>query len=661
MSHGVPFWQDMKDHMKQWGRDFEGRGALEHLGPEYTDAFLNFQFACNSAAYDPQTPLVCITDKFYYGGPDGNLAPTVYVDTKDNSVDVVFPGTNKPTGSTYLAFGAPEYDNGLVIYDYLVRKRIENVCPGQSDNVWPLFYQNYDSPDGKKAIDDYFAKNPEPPGGKCYETLKQNMTEYSQRRYMRLNAPDWETQPVANPNFWSWGAWWEHPQLDDYPEEALLSKTLADTVYDGHYWGNPFWSHTDREEALRLAVGVDSVTGQNFQDVWAQKYVNYGLIQGGKSAEDYFSPEDGAGKSNPVTDPKYSGNLPYLVPYLNKGTEPWHDLTTGKEAHGYNNPCNNRGFIETYLPVFAGVVGGAFCGFLIPGKSAKVTAAVTGGTFCYEYLKGIYGVAALERLVGASDIDTKATAADILSIGGPITLFLAGFELQLYPEQYLTKNAEVAGVAIAGAAGYLLLAPALRPLLNYGGDVVTIVTAPLTALELGFTWAFNGCFAHILGSDDNTCFCEDANDKELLIRAFDEVMGTTGAQSQLRKQCFAAAMTTGTWGSDPHDIEPCDGNGHTATIIPCMTAGTWLYSDESNLTLDKARKMKREIAHCADPNNRSMLPPTDQDQACVKQYGEYFRWDDSSKSCKDFRAPLGQQDPGYKWPTDPSNDSCTIL
>lgn len=660
-------WAEMRDKpdAAYWPKfDSTGMGALAHVGPEYRKAFYDFQVACNTGPYDPNSPLAC----WHWCDGQGWNQDKIFINPQTDDVIVRKYGEKDPpapyvegghlgvqnNGGYDTMLSSPmQYDGAMIQFDFATRWRIEQVCPGRSDEVWPYFYQSYHSPDGKKAIDDYFAQKPEAAGGKCKAALMQNDSAYSQSHYMRLNAPNWSTYWHTKPdnefNFNGDVDW----------NNVFLTKTVAETNYNGHFWGNPMWNKQERDYALRLAVGDEAATGENFQDIWAQKFVNAGLVEAGKSAEDYFDPVAQAGKVSSITDPKYSGNLPYLVPYLNENAEPWHQTTNSTTAYGYNNPCNNQGFIETYLPLAAGALAAVFGGFIVPGETAKVAAAVTFGGTAYYGLKGMYGIqAAMDFVIGNSDSNPEITAAYIASLGLPATFWLALHDLGFVPEKLASTGGKVGGVVVAAGAGYFLLLPVLEPALKVGGGILSVITEPIAFFELAFTNIFNGCLAHSLGGEA-VCHCEDANTKPLLIRAMPTIMGTTGAQSQLRQRCLAAAMTTGSWGTDPTLIGSCDSNGH-AKSAACITAGGWAYNDPELFKDPEVARMKGEIAHCFDPANPSMLPPTAADAPCVKQFGEYFRLDPSTGKCRDFHAPVGHQDPGFVWPTDTSS-SCTIL
>lgn len=615
---------------------------------------------CNTGSYDPQTPLVCLesSDDF-----DTRLSRGVFVDKKTGNATVLPHGQTPADYDTgrYVDWGAgipggttSLYNNTLFYYDYATNKRIDKVCPGQANQVWHLFYQNYTSPDGKKAIDDYFAKNPDAtPGKTCEAALHNNYTDDSQRRYGRMNAPDWETRIAGlygyvNPDW-----------LNDNVDSTFMKKTIQETDFNGRYWGNPLWNRLQRSQALAQACGTDGVTGLNFMDLWAQKYVNAGLLNEGRAAEDYFNPQERAGKESSIEDPLYSGNLPYLAKYLNKGAEPWHESTIDPSSYDFVNPCNNRPFIEQFLPIAAGVVGGAVCFFFVPGHVAKLVGGTTGAATAYLFMSGLYGFDAVVAVANGLT-DMKQTAATVLAVGGPATVWMAGHEMQFYPPELQTPAAFYYGAVAAGALGFLALRPLLQDVAT-SSNVITWLSSPIAVLEKGFTNLFNGCYRHtIVGSIGDTCFCEVANTKPLLVNAIaGPILGTTGAQQQLRKKCLANAMTTGAWGTDTKHLGTCNADGHMDNKEACITAGAWAYSDflSTNKPNPRAAQMQAEIKHCMDAANPSMLPPKPTDAPCA-QYGTYFRMDPATGKCKDFTAPLGQQGVGERIVA-PS--SCTIL
>jgi hypothetical protein len=435
-------------------------------------------------------------------------------------------------------------------------------------------------------------------------------------------------------------------------------------------WGNPLWTHDDRVKAWRQILGkdFDNVAfpdGQFFIDQWAQAYIDDGFDNPGKDAGDYFDPEQHAGKFNPWTDPDYTGLLPSLQTYAVDAATPWHKSTTDPKAYGYKNPCLNEPLLDTYVPYIAGGVGAVFGALVVPGNYARLMGAATMGGTGYFVAKGIVGWKALQAWA-EGDNSSKSRASEIFSIGAPVTIVEAIWELGVVPTKYATQNARVGSLLAAAGLGYFVILPVVEPILTVTGDTFQVLSAPLSMVEYIGTMLVNGCIAHEWNSR-TSCQCEDANVKPKLVEALvGPIYGCTGEQKKLRTRCAHAAVTTGSWGEDPYSMGSCDSNGHMDNPFACISAGEWAYGHFVADVKKEAEERWGEVSHCFDAENKSMIPPTKADEPCVSAHGKHFRLHADGK-CYDTTAPKGKQLPNqYDWSLiegieSKADDGCTIL
>lgn len=613
------------------------------------------------------------------------------------------------TGGNLDGISSVDLAFSIVMMHIATWDRIVTLCGSRNDpkavemagRLWPHFYHFYNTRLGKCQVDQYIASEPNLPPAAA-NALKNNFLDDNQRSYGLLNGYDWKraaqllqdpSSPDANavPFVWSLSVR-EGKGIDDitaFFATKYFRLTIAETDFTGKYFGNPFWDHQQWQEAFREAIGKDcrgnymskgSDQGQDFVDEWAQAYVNFGLIGGGKSADDYFDPKPHPGTTNPFTDPEYTGNLPSLVPLDEVGQEMIHRETRDPNGHGYDNQCGSKDITSTLLPIFAGVVGGGVIAMVIPGEGAKILAFGTGAYSSYSVVDSVYGTDALLWNNTPNQYKGEKNAAVALSIGIPVSFGTGLVELEWIPEQMNSLPAKVAFISGCGTVGYFVLKPMLEPLLVEGGAVAEALLSPLTLVTSIVHWIADGCAAHSI-SFGLVCKCENSNLKPLLSSALlEDLYGVTGEQLSMRKECMAAAMTSDLWGSDPAYMGSCDGKGWMSTPVACVSAGEWAYSaptDNPKLwdpQLDSlCTPMRAEIAPCLDPYNPSFLPPLKEDSECVAKFGKYGRQGGihgrpgNTGTCYDFHAPVGTQQLGvktsYNWPDNPgnSNSECTIL
>lgn len=590
--------------------------------------------------------------------------------------------------------------------------RIIDLCGGSEElanDAWPHFYHFYNTPQGKAQIDPYLAANPNLPPA-LVQALQTNYTDQVQQLYGLLNGYRWNDatielwfkgkfpaqpgaynstaasfafNPVVDPDHW------DGMTIDgengvagmDLLKKLFFRETIERTYQikdkEGIRFGNPFWTEGEWQEAYRRAIGVDKLNNpignaKDFFDEWAQQYIDSGLAGPGKSADNYFDPPAVPGMANPYTTPGYDGNLPGLVDW--EDAAPYvHRDTRDPTGHNYDNKCGTDDIIAELLPIAAGVVGGVVTGMIIPGEIAKIGSFGVGAFACYQVIKANYGEQADFWYGTTRRLDREQSASLALSVGLP-TLFGAGlYELGILPDQLANHPVIFFGVLAGGC--YYVVYPGFNQALQTGGSILHLLLSPFDVAGSILHGLFDGCDKHTsnLGIQ---CYCENANLKPLLTEALvQDLWGTTGSQQTMRTQCMEAAITTGSWGTDPMNIGTCDlSNGWMDTPMACVSAGEWAYGKWDPIIDSLARPWQQEILHCGDPNNPSMLPPYDPiDGACVKQFGEHARagrigYGEVGK-CYDFRAPLGTQELGtsssYDWtklnlPKQPT-ESCVIL
>lgn len=589
--------------------------------------------------------------------------------------------------------------------------RIIDLCGSEAvaKDAWPHFYHFYNTPQGKAQVDDYLSNNPGLPDA-LVTALKTNYTDRVQQFYGLLNGYRW---PAATMNMWFKGDFPAQPgaysstralfafgpQVDpdhwdgmDVGDQKNLSgiellknvyfrETIERTyaIKDAHgvRFGNPFWTEDEWQEAYRKAIGVDKLknpigNAKDFFDEWAQAYIDAGLAQPGKSADNYFDPPAVPGMTNPYTAAGYDGNLPVLVPW--EDAAPYvHRDTRDPTGHGYTTQCGTDDIIAKVLPYIAGAFGGVVTGMIIPGQMAKLGAFMAGGFACYNVIRANYGETADFWYGTTFRLDRERNASLALSVGLP-TLFFAGlYELNILPDQ-LAKHPVIFFGGVA-AGSYYLIFPGFNNALQQGASILHLLLSPLDVVSSVLHGIFDGCWNH-QKNIGLQCYCENANTKPLLTDAIvGDLWGTTGSQQTMRTQCMQAALTTGVWGTDPVNIGVCDlSNGWMNTPMACVSAGELAYGKWDPLLANDAPPFQQAFLHCGDPYNPSMIPPLDGvDDACVKQYGKYARsgrlGNGESGKCYDFRAPIGTQELGvstsYDWsklnvPKPPPSE-CTIL
>jgi len=611
----------------------------------------NFQVSCNTGSYDPTTGLFC---------ESGNENLPQCPATDRWLINPLYPEAGPVCSSSFGNNWRIDWWNAYAWYFYKTCVlRIEALCaPAPYDKVWPAFYWFYNTQVGKENVDQLIsdmAKAGTPLSDTCQATLKQNYTPEVQAIYCLLNENnlstvtwDFSYDPT---NTSCEGVYsWIPPNKHGSDEFIALytgyftKKTVFDTNWEKGLWGNPFWNHDQKAEALSLVL-KNPATQESFLQQWAQSYADSGLIKAGvgESATDYLYPQQHSGEASWVTDPNYVGNLPKLATYA-VGNEPWHQSTVDPKAYGYQNPCLDKPFLDSIMPVLVGGLAGGFSASFLPGETTKIFAAATMGAAGYEFTEGVIGYEALVDW-NNQDKDKKDTAAKILSVGLPVTGFEMLWENNWLPSKITASaNNKYIGLGLAAVGGYVLLEPILKPALDVSGTVGQWLQAPFAYIEQGLTVLFNGCVSHEVVTTVE-CTCEEANNKPDLAKALvGPIYGTTEKQYDMRLECMKNAMTTGLWGTDPYAVGSCDSTGHMSDPTNCLSAGEWAYQrflvlgDEGIAQIGQAKW--EEVSHCVAADNPSFLPPRDVDKPCL-QHGPYFRL--VNGICVDQQKPLGQQ------------------
>ena len=584
-----------------------------------------------------------------------------------------------------------------------------------AEQMWPYFYTFYNNSYGKQDVDLFIKKYQDagtPLPQAAIDALQNNFTDEMQRLYGILNGHDWAnskwtvTLPVtghqtttANPNLLMQYIDYSSPQnILELFKKTYRRLTINESNFVNYQYGNPFWTQPEWQDAFRRACGSvypanapDMKNGKDWIDVWAQAYVDAGLIGGGGSADHYFDPKQHPGMTNPYQGQdggQYDGYLPHLEDVQFAG-DLIHRETVDTTTHAYKNKCDSKSVIEELLPIGCAVVGGGVTAMIMPGVIAKTFAFGIGGYSCYTVVSSVYGAQALQWWHTTRRNDGEKSAALVISIGLPATFIFGMVELGYIPAAIDTFAKKGALVGVSGGLGYFLLNPGLETALIDGGDIAETILAPIGLVDSFFHNIFDGCDGHTSNSKLE-CYCENANSKVLLSEALvEDLYGTTDQQSHLRLECMHAATTQGTWGSDPVSMGTCNSDGWMDSPTACISAGEFAYKQWDPSLNPKAQNMWDEVKHCVAANNPSMLPGTLQDAPCMKKYGPYARagavvlpgstlprfdfgtdgnpnYGDPSK-CYDFRAPPANNELGvassYDWTKvdQPPAEQCTIL
>jgi len=569
--------------------------------------------------------------------------------------------------------------------------RILDLCNGDAtlaEEVWPEFYHLYSTKYGSDQVEAFINAHPGMPAA-LMSAIRNNDDPEVQSLYGMLNGYDWVGSVGKYENFIKGSkfvAGWRDLFEAGYDLKKQYRRLpIFKTDFAKGKFGNPFWTPKEWQDNYRRAIGsaagdgtIDN--GKDFVDQWAQAYVNLGLVGPGKSADDYFDPNQHVGETNYTNNPYFQGNLPKKLPLDDLGEEYIHRETKDPTGHGYHTACGTEDITERFLPLLGGVVGGGVAAMIFPGQIAKVAAFGVGSFACYEVISSVYGQQALARWDTTLRNDGEKNAAVAISTGLPLCAVMSLSEMGWLPNAFASTGAQAGLVAASIGIGYFLLEKPLEDALIAGGDAAEIVLSPVSVATGIIHWMFDGCAAQQVHFDLK-CYCQDSNDKPALAAAIiDDLYGATGNQAILRTECMQAAMTQGSWGTDPYYMGSCDGNGWMSTPAACVSAGEFVYKIWDPSIRDIVAPMRDEIKHCWQIDNPSFLEPQDEtsgnnDGPCVQKYGRYARVASGTGNrpgipgaCYDYRAPPQNAQLGvpssYDWSklqTGNKSSECTIL
>lgn len=574
--------------------------------------------------------------------------------------------------------------------------------------VWPYFYARYDSQDGKTMIDNFLAT---PTGAKlspdAVRVLK-NPSEANERMFQLMNSPygvEWYGLNDANDKLLffieselEWrvmGGYYKNPKksLKEDQAAALWPTIYNPALPNWSQWGfrrnpknnlveppngigNPYWSEQERFEANKKTQPVRD--GLNLYDALNNIFIHTGRIDPNCTYQSCFEPKYEAGRKGKFYDhPFYGGKEPQILlplnPYNFPGAE---DTLSGGAGREYRNPCDARAPLETILPVAASVIAGGIVLFLLPREwksTYLLTIGASGGM--YYLAQNMYGIDAITS-IGQDDNASNASA--IISTFGAAGITLFAFESGIitgFTTTDLQPPTTYGIAALAGAVGYMFLKDKLTLALEIGGGISAILTAPISFLETGLLFLTNGCAATLFVAPWE-CKCSDAvvtgGKSGIIDQILGPIAGTTGRQTELRKDCLQKEMQRGGWastGKDENVVSKCLGVV-MENPFACYTAQNWVYKEpitDVKRTDKQEVDMWNQISHCIDAKNPSFYPPqTEADKYCQTKYGEQFR-EGPNGTCKNFALPgpnntdpIGLQDPGaYKGTSE--NESCSIL
>jgi hypothetical protein len=347
------------------------------------------------------------------------------------------------------------------------------------------------------------------------------------------------------------------------------------------------------------------------------------------------------------------------------------------------------GPLTVWIPRIVGFIGFAVPFIFLPRDTGTFIVAASLGTGAFYEAEASFGIDAANNAL-QGDHTMSLRAATVLSLGMPPGLVCVFFETGLAADIGLTTATQLPLAALAAAAGYVYLRVPVYISLIVGSTLTSLITLPIAAIAHVLQYLINGCWiSHIFRSKDD-CLCSEANENsggksQLIQQWLDVYYQTSGDQRKLRQACLEMELTRGAWastGDDPNVISKCGGVRTNMMDNPmaCLSAGAWTFGppDDPDVIREPALNeiMWTQIYHCLDATNPSMLPPvTDEDKQCQKQYGEHFRWDTGTFSCRNQVMPgpaydsnnqlVAQSLQGPTGGTDPTvggnKSECTIL
>lgn len=536
--------------------------------------------------------------------------------------------------------------------------------PGHVDDWWYMMYALADTTYGNELITQWIYEHPDAPPA-VVNAIKNNNVETYQQMYGLLNEPilnNLNNEPFTVPGDFGWnigGPIYTNGENWNYlkPQQGPFFKSLSASQPDMR-WGFPLWTYEQRLTAYKTILPGCAIIGDgqwsmssallsSYVDIyialgWLKKDGTVGSIWDPKNPPVTVTPPAGGPGGIPTTisDPSYSGNLPYAMPTAVPGQAPWSGPQGGAQ-HGYT-PCQKESGIMIATPPIAAFAATFVAAPILPEDAKFVGAATIAGT-TYLFLRQVLGLSGED-----GEVWSKVNAASWLSVGGPATVAAL-----IYGTNEIPANKEVF-IGAAGAAGYIFLE---RPLFNFILGTSRFIAPTAAVLNKILSWIGNivspACWNE--NTQPGTCPCQFSYDKPTTQKSLiNHVYYATGAQAAMRTQCLQVAMLQGNWGSDPKVVgPPCD---LTQDIMPnpaaCMNPSWWTPENLSNFPDANRSSMFANISPCLDPSNPSFLPPgyrlsgtgqsatlvfdqglAAKDQACQAQ-GKYFR--STPNGCQNF-------------------------
>ncbi len=596
-----------------------------------------------------------------------------------------------------------------------VYQSIENDCgQGTFDTIWPLFYADYNTVDGKAQIEAYIQKTPNLSALGATVLRECSSNENMQRQYQFMNQASrpiietfdlyqltWDgahgsgqlvsdnTPTVTQPGTHALhaGYYWHDYVSPLFPATDEYRQPYAATAPGRAYMNNKAtYAETLANQAWQVAAGWHFAIDPNSGEWCDPGFVGNPYWDGptrDKMVQKAFgfmpkSPYKGNQKP-PVTAPGYAGDLPSYQFAFDPGNPLVNSkFVSGGAATRYQDPCAAESPLTEFLPAIVGIVAFVAPMAVFPRVSGTFALSSVLGFTAYSMVKQTYGLAGLGKLMNEDFTDTDRAGA-VLAFGAPAALVL--IVIQSAPPSWgFQVDNEILVAVGAGVVSEYFLGGIAKLSLRVGGGIFSAISSPLDGITTFLTHLFNGCAGEWFASK-NDCLCKDAeaagaNKTFMKNQWLDTYYAVTGDQRRLRNTCLALEMSRGPWAStdpnDPDAISRCNGQVMDNRWA-CLSAGGWCYGPENfHGVPDRPpgeKEMWDQIYHCLDPDNPSMLPPTAADAPC-KQYGEHFRMDPVSGSCKNFimPGPIGSDPVGLQGPgamDDPTvggqKDECTIL
>ncbi len=642
-------------------------GSIYNLRDQPTATYPQYHMICEygTSHWVPTAPRLDPPDfVFYNGNASGKFqGQCANLDFRIGEVFATCELTQQFNGLPYETQQHAANVSDVMLYTAdLVRRNVENACGSNTFwYTWPLFYQDYGTSDGKKTIDTFLANHPEV---RCGEILKRASVDVDvQRNYQFMNQ---SAQCFRDGYYFPGTVGDPNPNNLCYPpklgiEDCPYPKESFDVTIQHFGWqpqpdggwhlasdptkpgwfvdpggvGNPYWLMPERQAAQTLAFG--------------------GVLHA---------------KKDPITQtecdaPGYKGKLPFLSVAANQynpiKNSPFKPGGAGKD---YRDPCLQETLLEKVVPGICGFFGFYTVHTLLanPGFGALFVSGLSGASLFYLG-RQLLNMAPPPNPLDPDPIIDKTYYGRLFAYFGGAALLSAGavsaFTVGWNEKFGLDSEVEVPIVALSAAAGAVLLFPVFNDAIESGPSLLFEFLFGIVDTVTKFTkYLFNGCYSSHWWRTDADCLCSDAYKANagkagLIDDWLDIYYGVTGEQRMLRKQCLQSEMTRGAWastGDDQNVISQCGGvrTNFMDNPMACFSSGAWTFGEPDMPSVQRFPALNGimwdQIYHCLDPKNPSMLPPaTDKDRECQK-YGPHWRWDETSKSCRNWILPGDSRD-----------------